>query len=928
MVLLACAAASGQSRVTVCDITAVNNVTDCYSLNTSKIGGLKFEDYKVTNPSAVQFDPAVRLKELAALGPSTAAILCGTLPEFISPAPTITFDTTKVQAQIYSNTTPFARLQFVDAQFTDFRASNGYSSPSFGVRMVRTYNPDGTVAPQYGIQVQQGNAGLGNVEGLTPGVGFNIDPTVKSATQVGTVPSLESLRQAIFGVFAHVKSIMSAATFTVTAPPPPGLQLWTGPEIIALAGQAEPWIAAAPGNLVPLGPPLNCRPGDAACDGDSQITDFSNMLLTWGGEYLGLRTKQSFNVLVDNLRLWATANAPSIDPAYALSPDGPSNFEDKKRPISTSLLMLWPTLRDDPALSSSDRQLIENWLVNRLVVLPGSPNFLSFPNDLGEWASEVVMADAIRRSDNAGFAHGIQRFYGALYQMRPDGSFPLSARLSACSAAYSNTDILHLVTMAEMAATQGYDLYSLTVNGKSLDTAIKFLLDAHENPTLLSQYSNAGGGFCWTGRPGDPPNFDLVFGPGSLSNLAWMEPYLARFPFSSTAARIRNILGSNTAADPFPLMISRTGVNATCAFRKPYEFQPVNGAKVTIVSGDGQILGPDQPTLAPLSVRVTDNSGKALAGVLVSFAVTQGSANLSSPAQVLTDATGLASASVAVASGPVTVTAAALRASASFSIGVPGMAIYSGGIAGIGASLPALTNISSGALFSIYGQNFVPAGTGRRANPDELVNGVLPSTLLGVCVSVAGQSAPMLDVYPGQINAVAPRLAPNSKADVIVTTGCGTSSAVQSTPESVTVAPVSPEFLYFAHNPDGLNPVAAVDSVTGAFIGPTELGASFSPALPGDLITVFASGFGPAPTIPGAPYAGPAASGSVTVRLGSITLDPKDVLYVGGAPGQLISQLNIRIPQGLSAGKQPLQIRFDVPSIVSLPGPYLAIGAP
>lgn len=64
------------------------------------------------------------------------------------------------------------------------------------------------------------------------------------------------------------------------------------------------------------------------------------------------------------------------------------------------------------------------------------------------------------------------------------------------------------------------------------------------------------------------------------------------------------------------------------------------------------------------------------------------------------------------------------------------------------------------------------------------------------------------------------------------------------------------------------------------------------------------------------------------MRLGSVTLDPKDVLYAGPAPGQLISQLNIRIPQGMPAGNQPLQIRFNIPLVTSLPGALLAIAVP
>ena len=577
--------------------------------------------------------------------------------------------------------------------------------------------------------------------------------------------------------------------------------------------------------------------------------------------------------------------------------------------------MLWPTLRADPALAAADRDLIDNWVASLVPPIPlsASPDF--FPNDLGYWSDEIVMAVAIRRSDHEQFAHGVQRFYGALNQMRTDGSFPLAATLSACSAAYSDADLLHLAAMAEMAATQGYDLYRLSVNGRSLEAAIEFLLNAYQNPSLLYQYSMVGGGGCYEGNNGDPPDFSQVF---TNANLAWAEAYLARFPLSDTAARLRTILGNKLYAGPFPLTHPYTGLNATCAFRKSFEFQPVSGPKIAIVSGDGQTGSPNQAVPAPLVVRVTDSSGKPLGGELVSFAVIGGSANVTAPAQVLTDSSGSASATVAMGpgGGPATVTATALGMAVSFSISIPqGLAIYASGIAGIGGSVPPVTTIVPGSLFSIYGQNFVPDGTGRHLNANEIVNGILPTTLLGVCVTVNGTNAPLLDVYPGQINAVAPRVpSVNNNIPVIVTTGCGTANAVQSAPQLITVAGVSPEFLYFKNNANGVNPVAAINATTGAYVGPASLGSGFTPAKPGDVVTIFASGFGLTnPQIaPGAVASGPTpVTSAVTVTLGSVHLDASDVLYVGAAPGELISQVNIRIPAATAAGNQPLQIRLD-----------------
>ena len=121
-VLLACVLVSGQSphRVWVCDTF---NGSDCHMVDSSVMQGLRFEDYKVTNPAAVQFDPAQRLQELAALGTSTADALCQDPPSFTLPAPTITFDNTTVVGQIYwvpvgpSDNSPF---EFMDVQFSNF----------------------------------------------------------------------------------------------------------------------------------------------------------------------------------------------------------------------------------------------------------------------------------------------------------------------------------------------------------------------------------------------------------------------------------------------------------------------------------------------------------------------------------------------------------------------------------------------------------------------------------------------------------------------------------------------------------------------------------------------------------------------------------------------------------------------------------------
>ena len=182
--------------------------------------------------------------------------------------------------------------------------------------------------------------------------------------------------------------------------------------------------------------------------------------------------------------------------------------------------------------------------------------------------------------------------------------------MDARSGTYSNVNILHLTSIAEMAATQGYDLYSVDVNGKNLELAIEFLLNARENPALIVQYSKSSTDVCFSTQPPDQTDIQSVFNKFVPNQVAWMEGYIARFPFSPTAARLRQIFGSNIATPLFPMWYSYVGLNSTAAFRKPYEFRPVDGIKVAIISGYGQTVAANQSAPAPLAVRVTDNSGK------------------------------------------------------------------------------------------------------------------------------------------------------------------------------------------------------------------------------------------------------------------------------------------------------------------------------
>jgi uncharacterized protein (TIGR03437 family) len=361
-------------------------------------------------------------------------------------------------------------------------------------------------------------------------------------------------------------------------------------------------------------------------------------------------------------------------------------------------------------------------------------------------------------------------------------------------------------------------------------------------------------------------------------------------------------------------------------------------SRLEIAEGNNQI-GPVGTLLASrLGVRVVGLSGAPLAGISVSFAVTQGSGSLSAPTAI-SDASGIAAIRLTLGAvpGPVHVTASSGRESVTFVVQATGSAvepprpddprIFDDGVVGAGSSVPPVTTLAPNMLATVYGNNFAPAGTLRTLQPGDIANGRLPTVLAGACVTVGGTAAPVLAVLPGQINFQAPAVS-GSSTDVRVTRNCGTPEARISAPMSVSAAPASPQFFFFVARGDGRSPAAAANAITGAYIGPPGLipGAEFRPARPGDIVTIYTNGFGATdPAIPAGtiPQGAASARGSVSVRLGDRELSPGDILYAGVAPGQIINQLNIRIPADAPSGDLPLSV--SIGGRTSPPGAFLAV---
>jgi uncharacterized protein (TIGR03437 family) len=189
----------------------------------------------------------------------------------------------------------------------------------------------------------------------------------------------------------------------------------------------------------------------------------------------------------------------------------------------------------------------------------------------------------------------------------------------------------------------------------------------------------------------------------------------------------------------------------------------------------------------------------------------------------------------------------------------------------------------------INGQNLAPAGDARTWTGSDFINGQLPISLDGVTVTMNGKNAYIYYISSTQINVLTPPDLDLGTIPVVVTVG-----GAASTPGTTQAKANSLSFFVFSGTPY----VTAIHA-DGSLLAPTNLYPNSTPAKPGEVIQIYANGFGQS------------TSGSLPVLPAVMIGGTKAVVQYAGlsSPGQY--QFNVVVPESSPDGDNSIIATYN-----------------
>ncbi|MGA2907279.1 MAG: alginate lyase family protein [Terracidiphilus sp.] len=238
------------------------------------------------------------------------------------------------------------------------------------------------------------------------------------------------------------------------------------------------------------------------------------------------------------LAKWAAANS-LLDYSYQESSQAWYQVEWTLSSISLS----WSVVQTDPAIPPAQRAAIVAWMhkvTEFMFDQDPHPGDSAHENNHAYWRALCATSVGILTSDDKLYRRGLSQYFRAIGQINPDGSLPLEMARHENALHYQSFALAPLVMIAELARRQGpgrgTDLYSLRVNGHTIDDAVDFLVRASADPGLVKKYASEPQTFSLSSKEKPP---------------AWTEFWAARHPGKPwtdilTKPLVDSTIGGNT----------------------------------------------------------------------------------------------------------------------------------------------------------------------------------------------------------------------------------------------------------------------------------------------------------------------------------------------------------------------------------------------
>jgi len=207
----------------------------------------------------------------------------------------------------------------------------------------------------------------------------------------------------------------------------------------------------------------------------------------------------------------------------------------------------------------------------------------------------------------------------------------------------------------------------------------------------------------------------------------------------------------------------------------------------------------------------------------------------------------------------------------------------------------------------IRGSNLAPVGVsspgcapGYCWQASDFVNNQMPTQLDHVSATLNGKNAYVYYISPTQVNILTPPDAMQGSVNVVLT-----NNGVSSATFTAQAQALSPSFFVF----DATHVIGV--HLNGSDIGPTTLYPGLTtPAKPGEIVVLYANGFGPTstPVVSGSPVQSGGLPELPVIKIGGTTAQ---VQFAGLAyyPGEF--QFNVVVPPNAASGDLPIVATYN-----------------